>query len=81
MRYGLLIGAVPLRDIAREDPIRERRAEILGLLKMVCQQFRLRRLNVAVIEILQHSRNTMVADLTAALEHAGIGNVTSSAHG
>ena len=57
MRDGLLSGAMLLRNIARENPICEGRTNILCLLKMVRQQFRLCRADVAVVEILQHGRD------------------------
>ena len=75
MRDRLLIRAMPLSHIAGNDPIGEGRTEILPFLKMVSQQFRLRRAYVAFVEILQHRSDPLVADPAATAEQAGIGHV------
>src|SRR5215472_16268617 len=54
----------------------EGRTEILPLLEMVCQQFRLSRVDISVVEIPQHGRDAQVAILPAAPQQAGIGHVT-----
>src|SRR5437899_2081572 len=75
VRNGLLVGAALFRDIAGPDPVSEGGAVILGLLVMIGQQFRLRCADKTIVKFLQRGCDTLVADLSAALEQARIGGI------
>ena len=75
MCNGLIVGAALLRDVSSRNPMGEGRPQITGLLVVICQQLRLRRAHKTVVKFLQCVCDTLVKDLTSALEQAHIGGI------
>ena len=75
MCNSFLVSATLLGDVAGCDPAREGRTAVSGLLEMIGQQLRLRRTHEPAVEVLQRGGDTLVADLTSALQQTGIGHV------